>query len=75
MRALRAETDDDTEDDYDDIEDDEATMGEGSMAIETEDETEDDTEDYSGDDTNGDDDDLVTIVPKPNDRSRVVQDD
>ena len=68
MRALRAETDDDTEDDYDDIEDDEATMGEGSMAIETE----DDTEDYSGDDTNGDDDDLVTIVPKPNDRSRVV---
>ena len=68
MRALRAETDDDTEDDYDDAEDDEATMGEGSMAIETE----DDTEDYSGDDTNGDDDDLVTIVPKPNDRSRVV---
>ena len=64
VRALRAETDDDTEDDYDDIEDDEATMGEGSMAIETE----DDTEDYSGDDTNGDDDDdLVTI-----DRSRVV---
>ena len=64
VRALRAETDDDTEDDYDDAEDDEATMGEGSMAIETE----DDTEDYSGDDTNGDDDDdLVTI-----DRSRVV---